>query len=64
VALSLEAAARDRLTQKSLAIFWVPNWNPIVLASFMIGPHYINAINNENDINHEVIYWIENDQGV
>jgi hypothetical protein len=32
----------------------VPKRNPIALASFMIEPYYTNAINYENDINHEV----------
>jgi hypothetical protein len=35
-----------------------------MLASFMIEPHYPNAINNENDINHEVIHRIKKNQGV
>ena len=39
--------------------FCVPKRNSIVLASIVIEPHYINAINNENyknHINHEVIH--------
>ena len=30
----------------------------------MIEPHYTNANNNENDMNHEVIHRIEKNQGV
>jgi hypothetical protein len=47
-----------------LAMLSVPKRNPIVLASIMIEPHYTNAINNENNINHEVIHRIEADQRV
>ena len=43
---------------------YVPKRNPIVLASFMIEPHYTKAINNENKIKHEVIHRIEKNQGV
>jgi hypothetical protein len=50
--------------KKPLAILCVPKRNPIVLASFMIEPHYTKAINNENNINHEVIHRIETNQGV
>jgi hypothetical protein len=44
-----------------LAILWVPKRNPIVLASFMIEPHYANAINDENDKKNETIHGIEKD---
>jgi hypothetical protein len=52
------------IVTKPLPIFCVPKRNPIVLASAMIEPHHTNANNNENDINHEVIHGIEENQGV
>ena len=47
------------IVAKPLAKPCVPKRDPIVLASFMIGPHYTNVISDENDKNHEVIHRIE-----
>ena len=49
------------IVTKPSAILWVPKRHPIVLASFMIEPHYANAINNENDMKNEAIHRIEKD---
>ena len=35
-----------------------------MLAIAMIEPHHTNANNNENDLNHEVIHRIEENQGI
>jgi hypothetical protein len=57
-------ALRGSIAKKLLPILCVPKRNPIVLASFMIEPHYIDTLHNENDKNDEAIHRIEKNQGV
>jgi hypothetical protein len=42
----------------------VPKWTLIVLASVVIEPHYTQALDAQNDKNHEVIRRFKKDPGV
>ena len=42
----------------------VPKWTLIGLANVVIEPHYTQALDAQNDKNHEVIHWFKKDPGV
>ena len=62
--MSHRAGVRVIEGHTSLAIFYVPKRNPIVLANVGIDLHYMKVVYAKNAKKHEVIRGIEKNQGV